>query len=130
MNLMISETALQLVPAATRADAAVDIISYATGECALGQVLVLVARSVSGVCAILMGSGHDELVADLVTRFPKAILVANEPAVGGDLAKVIRRFVDKPAPEGLYLPLDLRGAPLQCRVWEKLRAILVGRTVT
>jgi AraC family transcriptional regulator, regulatory protein of adaptative response / methylated-DNA-[protein]-cysteine methyltransferase len=37
--------------------------------------------------------------------------------------------VDKPA-EGLRLTLDIRGTPLQRRVWEKLRAIPVGRTVT
>jgi O-6-methylguanine DNA methyltransferase len=56
------------------------------------------------------------------------MLVANEAVVHDDLAKVIR-FVDKPA-EGLYLPLDMRGTPFQCRVWEKLRAISVGRTVS
>jgi AraC family transcriptional regulator, regulatory protein of adaptative response / methylated-DNA-[protein]-cysteine methyltransferase len=126
MNLMISETALRLSPAATCAHVAIDILSYATGECALGQVLV--ARSIKGVCAILLGDDHDELEADLATRFPQAKLVANEAVVHDDLAKVIR-FVDKPA-EGLRLTLDMRGTPLQRRVWEKLRAIPVGRTVT
>jgi AraC family transcriptional regulator of adaptative response/methylated-DNA-[protein]-cysteine methyltransferase len=37
--------------------------------------------------------------------------------------------VDKPA-EGLHLTLDMRGTPFQRRVWEKLRSIPVGRTVT
>ena len=32
--------------------------------------------------------------------------------------------------EGLHLTLDMRGTPFQRRVWEKLRAIPVGRTVT
>jgi AraC family transcriptional regulator, regulatory protein of adaptative response / methylated-DNA-[protein]-cysteine methyltransferase len=44
------------------------------------------------------------------------------------LAKVIR-FVDKPA-KGLHLTLDMRGTAFQRRVWEKLRAIPVGRTVS
>jgi O-6-methylguanine DNA methyltransferase len=126
MNLMISETALRLAPAATHANVAVDILSYAIGECALGKVLV--ARSVKGVCAILLGANHDELEADLAGRFPQAMLVANGAVVHNDLAKVLR-FVDKPA-EGLRLTLDIRGTPLQRRVWEKLRAIAVGRTVT
>jgi len=39
------------------------------------------------------------------------------------------RFVDNPA-AGLHLTLDMRGTPLHRRVWEKLRAIPVGRTVT
>ena len=86
------------------------------------------ARSVSGVCAILIGADNDELVADLAARFPEAELVANEAVVHDDLAKVIR-FVDKPT-EGLDLPLDMRGTPFQRRVWEKLRAIPVGRTVS
>jgi AraC family transcriptional regulator, regulatory protein of adaptative response / methylated-DNA-[protein]-cysteine methyltransferase len=103
----------------------VDTISYATGESALGPVLV--ARSISGVCAILIGAYDNELVTDLAARFPEAKLVPDE-AVVHDLAKVTR-FVDKPT-EGLDLPLDLRGTPFQRRVWEALRAIPVGTTVT
>jgi AraC family transcriptional regulator, regulatory protein of adaptative response / methylated-DNA-[protein]-cysteine methyltransferase len=115
---MISKTASGLTT--------VDTISYATGESALGQVLV--ARSVSGVCAILIGAGNDELVADLAVRFPKAKLVAKDVVVNDDLAKVIR-FVDKPS-EGLDLSLDLRGTPFQRRVWEALRTIPIGTTTT
>jgi AraC family transcriptional regulator, regulatory protein of adaptative response / methylated-DNA-[protein]-cysteine methyltransferase len=129
MNLMIFETPLQHTRgaiAATHAESAVDILSYAIGECALGRVLV--ARSVNGVCAILIGADNAELEADLAARFPQATLVANRVVVGDDLAKLIR-FVDKPA-KGLHLTLDMRGTPFQRRVWEKLRSIPVGRTVT
>jgi methylated-DNA-[protein]-cysteine S-methyltransferase/AraC family transcriptional regulator of adaptative response/methylated-DNA-[protein]-cysteine methyltransferase len=38
-------------------------------------------------------------------------------------------FLEKPS-EGLHLSLDMRGTPFQRRVWETLRAIEVGRTVT
>jgi O-6-methylguanine DNA methyltransferase len=48
--------------------------------------------------------------------------------VHDDLAKVIR-FVEKPS-EGLHLCLDMRGTPIQRRIWEKLRSIPVGRTVS
>jgi AraC family transcriptional regulator of adaptative response/methylated-DNA-[protein]-cysteine methyltransferase len=103
-----------------------DTISYATGECGLGQVLV--ARSISGVCAILIGADNDELVADLGARFPNAKLVASEAVVHDDLMKAIR-FVGKPT-GGLDLQLDLRGTPFQRRVWEQLLTISVGTTVT
>jgi AraC family transcriptional regulator of adaptative response/methylated-DNA-[protein]-cysteine methyltransferase len=129
MNLMISETSLQHAAAAigaTHADVAVDILSYAIGECALGRVLV--ARSANGVCAILIGADHGELGADLAARFPQATLITDAAVVHDDLAKVIR-FVDEPA-EGLHLTLDMRGTPLHRRVWEKFRSIPVGRTVT
>jgi len=126
MNLMIRETASRLASATMQANDTIDTLSYAIGECALGQVLV--ARSAKGVCAILIGDDRNELKADLAARFPEATLAANEPVVRDDLAKVIR-FVDKPT-EGLRLTLDMRGSPLQRRVWEKLRAIPMGRTVT
>jgi O-6-methylguanine DNA methyltransferase len=126
MNLMIPKTALRFTLATTHADVPVEILSYATGECALGKVLV--ARSVNGVCAILIGDDHDELEGELAARFPQATLVANEAVVRDDLCKVIR-FVDKPT-KGLDLTLDMRGTALQRRVWEKLRAIPVGTTVT
>jgi methylated-DNA-[protein]-cysteine S-methyltransferase/AraC family transcriptional regulator of adaptative response/methylated-DNA-[protein]-cysteine methyltransferase len=44
------------------------------------------------------------------------------------LAKVTR-FIEKPA-DGLHIELDMRGTPFQRRVWEKLRSIPVGRTVS
>src|SRR5262249_61416919 len=90
MNLMISETPLQHTTAATQAHV-VDILSYATGECALGRVLV--ARGADGVCATLIGTDHDELEADLAARFPQATLVANEVFVHDDMAEAYR-FVD------------------------------------
>jgi O-6-methylguanine DNA methyltransferase len=120
MNLTMSETA------SCNEYAAADILWYVIDKCALGQVLV--ARSAVGVCAILIGDDHEELEADLAARFPQAMLVANGALVQDDLAKVIR-FAEKPA-TGLQLTLHMRGTPFQCRVWEKLRAIPVGRTAT
>lgn len=126
MDLMISTPASRFEPAARNADATVDVLSCGTGECAVGRVLV--ARSVKGVCAILIGDSRDELEADLAARFPSAGRVEGKGVVQADLAKVVR-FVDRPA-ERLRLTLDRRGTPFQRRVWEKLRAIRVGRTVT
>ena len=130
MNLMISENISRPALERTRTNAEIDTISYAMSTSDLGEVLV--ARSFKGVCAILIGTNQVELGvelgADLAARFPEANLIANEAAVHDELAKVIR-FVDNPA-EGLHLPLDVRGTPFQRRVWEKLRAIPVGRTVT
>jgi AraC family transcriptional regulator of adaptative response/methylated-DNA-[protein]-cysteine methyltransferase len=126
MTLMISETALRSATSATNSDVPVDILTYVVGNCALDKVLV--ARSLKGVCAILLGDSSNELEADLATRFPKATLVASKTIVHDDLEKVIR-FVENPA-KRLDLRLDMRGTPFQRRVWEKLRAISPGRTVT
>ena len=130
MNLMISEHISRPALERTRTNVEIDIIFHGMSTSDLGEVLV--ARSFKGVCAILIGTNQVELGvelgADLAARFPEANLIANEAAVHDELAKVIR-FVDNPA-EGLHLPLDVRGTPFQRRVWEKLRAIPVGRTVT
>jgi AraC family transcriptional regulator of adaptative response/methylated-DNA-[protein]-cysteine methyltransferase len=104
----------------------VDLLLHATADTDLGKVLI--ARSANGVCAILIGDSAEELTADLADRFPQAALVVSEAAVRDDLAKV-RRYIANPA-EGLHLTLDMRGTPFQRRVWEKLKAISIGRTVS
>lgn len=126
MNLMTSEAALRLLPAVEPANTATDVLLFAVADTALGKVLL--ARSAKGVCAILLGEDSAELEADLATRFPEATLIANEVMVRDDLAKVAR-YAEKPS-EGLDLTLDMRGTPLQRRIWEQIRAIPVGKTMS
>jgi methylated-DNA-[protein]-cysteine S-methyltransferase/AraC family transcriptional regulator of adaptative response/methylated-DNA-[protein]-cysteine methyltransferase len=126
MNLTIAKNVLRATPQAKATTTPVDILSYAVADCTLGKVLI--ARSAEGVCAILLGDDAEELAADLAARFPQAALVPSEVAVNDDLAKVLR-YLERPA-EGLHLALDMRGTPFQRRVWEKLRAISAGRTVS
>jgi len=126
MNLKISKSSSQPRSAATNPSAAAEILSFATSKSTFGRLVL--ARSAKGVCAILIDDDEDELEADLAFRFPKAKLVRNEPVVRDDLAKVIH-FVDKPR-EGLHLKLDMRGTLFHRSVWQKLRAIPVGRTVS
>src|SRR5919109_2257684 len=45
---------------------------FAVGECSLGSILV--AATVKGVCAILLGDDPEALVRDLQDRFPAAQL--------------------------------------------------------
>ena len=126
MNLMISEDISRPAPLRTRCRVESDIISYGMNTSYLGELLV--ARGNKGVCAILIGSCPEELDLELAARFPKTDRVADQAGVQDDLAQVIN-FMDKPA-NGLYLPLDMRGTPFHRRVWEKIRAIPVGRTAT
>jgi AraC family transcriptional regulator, regulatory protein of adaptative response / methylated-DNA-[protein]-cysteine methyltransferase len=126
MNLMTSEAALRLLPAVEPAKTATDVLLFGVGDSALGKVLL--ARSAKGVCAILLGDNASELEADLAARFPDATLVPNEAMVRDDLAKVVR-YAAKPA-DGLDLTLDMRGTSLQRRIWEHIRAIPVGKTMS
>ena len=126
MNLMTSEAALQLLPAIGPASTATDVLLFGVGDSALGKVLL--ARSAKGVCAILLGDDVGELEADLANRFPEATLVANEVFIRDDLAKVVR-YAEKPY-EGLDLALDMRGTPLQRRIWRQICAMPVGKTMS
>ena len=101
-----------------------DVLFYATGGCAFGTVLI--ARSIEGVCAILLGDAPRALEDDLARRFPHSTFVPNEAMVRDDLAKVTR-YADKPS-EGLDLTLDIRGTPIQRRVWNAIRSIPPGKT--
>jgi AraC family transcriptional regulator, regulatory protein of adaptative response / methylated-DNA-[protein]-cysteine methyltransferase len=126
MNRMTPEDAERFTIGQISPAISADVLFFAIGECDLGKVLV--ARSNKGVCAIFLGDMKKELEADLARRFPKFILIPNELMVKDDLAKV-SRYVKKPS-EGLRLDLDMRGTPLQKRIWEKARAISVGRTIS
>ncbi|MGI4791636.1 MAG: bifunctional DNA-binding transcriptional regulator/O6-methylguanine-DNA methyltransferase Ada [Janthinobacterium lividum] len=101
-------------------------IYFAVGESTLGSVLV--ARSAKGVCAILLGDDSETLVRDLQSRFPVASLVGGDTDFEAVVAQVIG-FVEDPA-RGLDLPLDVRGTAFQQRVWEAMRRIPVGKTVS
>ncbi len=101
-------------------------IHFAIGQCSLGAILV--AQSERGVCAILIGDDPDALARDLQDRFPKATLIGADAAFEKLVATVVG-FVEAPR-LGLNLPLDVRGTAFQQRVWQALRAIPPGKTMT
>lgn len=101
-------------------------IQFAIGECSLGSILV--ARSKIGVCAISIDDHPEKLINELQDRFPNANLI------GGDrdfekLIAVVVGFVETPN-LGFGLPLDIKGTIFQQRVWQALRDIPCGKTVT
>jgi AraC family transcriptional regulator of adaptative response/methylated-DNA-[protein]-cysteine methyltransferase len=101
-------------------------IRFAIGECSLGSILV--ATSERGVCAILLGDDPDELARELQDRFPRAQLIGGDSAFEELVAKVVG-FVEAPR-LGLDLPLDVRGTAFQQRVWQALREVPAGKTVS
>lgn len=103
-----------------------DLIEYGTDGCDLGKVLL--ARSKTGVCAILLGANQDETEQSLAAIFPTSLLVPNKVHVRDDLAKVVQ-FIASPKGD-LDLELDVRGTPFQHRVWNALRTVKSGRPVT
>ena len=121
-----SNELLGMTPTAFRDGGPDAEIRFAIGECSLGSILV--ARSSKGVCAILLADDPAALVRDLYDHFPKTNLIGGDADFECLVAKVVG-FVDSPA-LGLDLPLDIRGTAFQQRVWQALREIPVGGTVS
>ncbi|MGZ4981990.1 MAG: methylated-DNA--[protein]-cysteine S-methyltransferase, partial [Methylobacter sp.] len=89
---------------------------------------VLVAVSAKGICTISLGDGPEALTRDLQDRFPQAELIGNDGEFEQWIAQ-ITAFVETPS-LGLDLPLDIRGTAFQQRVWQALRQIPAGQTVS
>ncbi|MBX3228779.1 MAG: bifunctional DNA-binding transcriptional regulator/O6-methylguanine-DNA methyltransferase Ada [Labilithrix sp.] len=121
-----ADAILGMTPRRFRSGGAGATIRFAVGECSLGSILV--AASERGVCAIALGDDPEALTHDLEDRFPRAELAPGDAAFERLVAKVIG-FVDGRT-ERFELPLDVRGTAFQERVWQALRAIPRGRTIT
>jgi len=101
-------------------------IRFAFGTTSLGSILV--ASTDKGVCAIFIDDDRDALVRELQERFPDAELVGGDTEFEQIVAQVVA-FVEEPQ-IGFTLPLDIRGTAFQQRVWQALREIPLGTTVT
>jgi len=117
---------LGMTPRRYRAGGGGEAIHFAVAGCSLGALLV--AATPKGICAILLGDDPEPLVRDLQERFPHADLMGAEPGFERTVAQVVA-FVEAPR-IGLALPLDVRGTVFQQRVWQALRQIPAGATVS
>ena len=101
-------------------------ITYGTGKCALGPILV--ASSDKGIVTIMIRENAEHLFRDLQPRFPKAVLIRDEKGCRAVVAKAVKYVA---APFGPFdLPLDIRGTPFQQHVWREVRKIPIGQTST
>lgn len=121
-----STAVLGMTPTEFKAGGARSEIRFAVGQCSLGAVLV--AASARGVCAILLGDDPDALVRDLQDRFKTARLIGADGAFEQWIAQVVG-LIESPR-VGLALPLDIQGTAFQQRVWQALRGIPAGQTVS
>lgn len=101
-------------------------VRYTLTDCALGRCLV--AESERGICAILLGDDDATLIAELHELFPTA---RDEPAVT-EFQQHVREVIAviNTRNTALSLPLDIQGTAFQQQVWQALRAIPCGETVS
>lgn len=101
-------------------------ISYTIVASTMGRLLVAVTER--GVCAVRMGDDDAALEKDLHEEFPHAQITREDSALRETVEKILNHL-DQNEPR-LDLPLDIRATAFQRQVWEKLRAIPYGQTVS
>jgi AraC family transcriptional regulator of adaptative response/methylated-DNA-[protein]-cysteine methyltransferase len=117
---------LGMTPTRFRAGGSGETLRFAIGETSLGSILV--AATDKGVAAIQFGDDPAALLRAFQDRFPKAQLVGDDADFERLVAQVVGS-VENPS-AGLDLPLDVRGTAFQQRVWQALREIPPGKTVS
>ena len=103
-----------------------ETIRYAFGQSPLGDFLA--ARSDRGLVAFEFGDRHTTLVAALHQRFPDAAVEQDDTNLSTTI-DALARLVEHPEREP-GLTLDPRGSAYQKRVWEILRQVPAGQTIT
>ncbi|WP_413459740.1 bifunctional DNA-binding transcriptional regulator/O6-methylguanine-DNA methyltransferase Ada [Herbaspirillum huttiense] len=121
-----SKAQLGMQPAAYRRGGQGEQIRFAVAQCWLGALLV--AATGQGICAVTLGQEPELLVQQLQDRFPHADLAPGDAAFEQTLAQVLAALEDPR--QGAALPLDVRGTAFQQRVWQALRAVPPGVTLT
>jgi len=101
-------------------------IRYTIVRSPLGQLLVAVTER--GVCAVRMSDTDAELEKDLQAEFPAATIKRDDSSLREPVKKVLDHLTNR-EPQ-LDLPLDIRATAFQRQVWEQLRAIPYGQTVS
>ncbi len=101
-------------------------ISFAVTDCTLGRLLV--ARTEKGLCGLKFGDSGKHLVEDLEAEYPNAEIKRDNK----NLKKIIEIIVCylEGKRRNLDLPLDVYATAFQMRVWDVLRKIPYGETLS
>ena len=102
------------------------LINYTIADCALGKLLV--ARTAKGVCAVSFGDDASVLTENLFNEYQNAAITADQAGLKDYVAALLANL--EGTAKTLELPLDLQATAFQMRVWNELRKIPYGETVS
>lgn len=103
-----------------------ETIIYGLAESYLGWIIV--AATDRGICAIEFGDEPDKLPDQIQDRFPGALLKKADSSFRALIREVVA-FIK--SPQGNFeVPLDIQGTAFQQKVWEILRQIRPGETMS
>jgi AraC family transcriptional regulator of adaptative response/methylated-DNA-[protein]-cysteine methyltransferase len=101
-------------------------IKWTITDCDLGRLLV--ARTEKGVCGVKFGDDDGELFEDLKNEYQAAEISEDKDKLK-DYVKAILAHLSGKKPN-LDLPIDVRATAFQMQVWETLRKIPYGETLS
>lgn len=117
---------LGMAPAQYRRGGTGQRIAWSVAETRLGSLGI--AATAKGLCWVHLDRDRAALEAALRREFPQAELAEAEAELAG-WRQQLADYIDGRAPWPL-LPVDLRGTAFQLAVWEALRRIPPGRTLS
>lgn len=101
-------------------------IEYAITNCELGKMLV--ARTEKGVCAVTFGDDENYLFEKLAAEYPNAEIGKNETNLKEYVHAILQNLSGKN--KRIVLPIDVQATAFQMQVWEALRKIPYGETLS
>ncbi|HKP28488.1 MAG TPA: bifunctional DNA-binding transcriptional regulator/O6-methylguanine-DNA methyltransferase Ada [Gemmatimonadales bacterium] len=117
---------LGMTPATLAKGGAGERISYAVADSALGTVLV--AASPRGLCFVTLGDSERAVESALSGEFPRALRVRDDAALAKYVKDVLSRIAGREPHE--ELAFDVRATAFQRQVWDALRRIPPGTTIS
>lgn len=117
---------LGMTPAAYKKGGQGMKINYAISECELGRILV--ARTIKGLCSVAFADDDKMLEENLNKEYPNAEIVKDAAVLKDFVDEILKHLAGKK--KRLDLPLDIQATAFQMQVWELLRKIPYGETVS
>lgn len=121
-----SHALIGMTPTRYRLGGAEQRIDFVLSDSPLGCLLV--ALTAKGVCHVALGQEPLALLGELRRTFPRASLQPGGQTASLTLQTLVE-LIQSPA-KTVDLPLDIQGTAFQQRVWQALRKIPLGTTVT
>ncbi len=101
-------------------------INYTVTDCELGRILV--GRTIKGLCSVAFADDDAELEQNLKEEYPNAEIIKDAGVLKSFVDEILQHLAGKQ--KRLDLPLDIQATAFQMRVWELLRKIPFGETVS
>jgi AraC family transcriptional regulator of adaptative response/methylated-DNA-[protein]-cysteine methyltransferase len=101
-------------------------IKYTITSCDLGKLLV--ARTERGVCAVTFGDDEEVMAENLRMEYPNAEITRDEKELKTFVGSILEHLSGRE--KQLDLPLDLQATAFQMQVWDILKRIPYGKTVS